>query len=130
MLEFRIYYGDGSTYEGNPEDAPSRNVQCIAWPDKKAGSGNLGRYVVHSWDFYIFSDTVGGWHVTNHIHDLLDHLSGGVGPGGVRRVLTGRWISTDAFKEIYERAMAEGNWKPKNALASPNDIVEDGRENL
>ena len=125
MSDFRVYYGDGSTFEGRPEDAPAENVQCIAQADQITDSGTIGRYVMHSWDFYIYSDPAEGWHATNRTSDLIDHLRQGCGPGGVRAVLTGRWISNKIFQEILARAQREGKFPYKSAKAK---VPEDGRE--
>lgn len=38
-MRFRIYYGDGSTYSGDPFHAPRENVQCIAQEDEAFGKG-------------------------------------------------------------------------------------------
>lgn len=122
---FRIYYGDGTVYEGPPEGAPVQNVQCIAQADHITETGTIGRYVMHSWDFYIYSDHAKGWHATNRTSDLIDHLSQGCGPGGVRAVLTGRWIGNAEFQEILKRAQTEGDFLPKSAIAK---IPEDGRD--
>lgn len=124
---FVIYYGDGSTYIGPPEGAPARDVQCIAVPDPSDKMKNVGRFVYHAWDFYIYSDRVGGWHVTNHVHDLIDHLSQGCGLGGVRAVLTGRWIDSAVFKEIHHRAMTDGELPRRQGNPNPIEVVEDGR---
>ena len=58
-MHFKIYYGDGSVFEGRPEDAPATGVQAIAWNDPTKGSLDLGRIVMQEWDIYIYSDHVG-----------------------------------------------------------------------
>jgi len=121
---FRIYYGDGSIYEGNPEDAPAHNVQCIAWNDERPKPGNVGRVVLHEWDIYIYSDPI-GWHGTNKYCDLLQHLGRGVGVGGVRAVLQGAWIAYDQYKVIYHRAETE---EPFVRKSSTRPVVENGNE--
>lgn len=102
---FRVYYGDGSVFEGvRPEDAPTHDVQVIAYEDPERGVLEVGRVLLYNWDFYIYSDRVRGWHGTNKYSDLLEHLTLGCGPGGVRAVLTGRWIDREAFLQIMEKA--------------------------
>lgn len=118
MIKYIIFYGDGSTFEGGePEDAPVENVQAIAVEDeiRAPRTGTHGRYVLESWDFYIYSDHADGWHGTNRTSDLIDHLKQGLGPGGVRAVLTGRWISNKKYKAIRKRAETEGNFHAKSA---------------
>jgi hypothetical protein len=122
---FIIYYGDRSTFQGRPEDAPSQNVQAIAWNDPTKGNQDLGRVVMYEWDIYIYSDHVGGWHGTNKYADLLQHLGQGCGPGGVRAVLTGRWVN----KEIYQEIMKEARTSELLDKKSANNLVlEDGSE--
>ena len=86
MLTSIVYYADETTFEGTPEEIVAHNprdVQAIAFVDDDPNNAkNVGRVVISSHDFYIYSDAVGGWHPTSHIHDLLNHLCKGCGPGG------------------------------------------------
>ena len=123
-LAFRIYYGDGSTYDGPPEGAPDQNVQAIIWNDPRKGATDTGRVVLHQWDIYIYSDDI-GWHGTNKYMDLLQHLGKGIGPGGVRAVLTGRWISPEGYTAILERAKTDEGFDRKSAT---EPVREDGTE--
>ncbi len=122
---FRIYYGDGSVYEGIPEDAPPEDVQAIAFNDPIHGPGDTGRVVLAEWDFYIYSDPVGGWHGANKYADLMRHLKIGCGPGGVRAVLEGQWVDYETFKTIEKRARTDPGLNRKNAN---NPLREVGRE--
>jgi len=121
-MDFVVYYGDGSTFKGRPEDAPAHNVQAIAFDDTVKGPGAVGRVVLHQWDIYIFSDLI-GWHGTNKYADLLQHLGQGIGIGGVRAVLQGAWISRQVYDEIYRRAKDDPGFKRKSAT---RPIAEDG----
>jgi len=121
-ITYTIYYGDGSTFEGEPEDAPNQNVQAIAWDDPTKGCQAVGRVVLHQWDIYIYSDDI-GWHGTNKYSDLLQHLGKRIGVGGVRAVLTGRWISKGVYEEILGRAQTDGVNK-----SATDPIREDGSE--
>ena len=115
----RIYYGDGSVYEGPPEDAPTQNVQAIAWNDPERGAADLGRVVLSQWDLYIYSDI--GWHGTNKYADLVRHVQRGT----VKAVLEGQWIDRNTWLEIEKRARTDSGLRPKSA----NDPVrEDGSE--
>ncbi len=126
-MNFRIYYGDGSMYEGDVDNIPKDNtddVQVIAWNDPVKGAADLGRVTITEWDIYIYSDPI-GWHGTNKYADLLMHLRGGIGLGGVRAVMTGRWISIPAFHNIREHARTDPGLDRKSA----NDpIREDGAQ--
>jgi hypothetical protein len=120
----RIYYGDGSVFEGGPEDAPTENVQCIAWDDPTRGTGDIGRIVLSEWDMYIYSDDI-GWHGTDKYFDLIQHLQKGCGPGGVRAVVTGRWISWADFTAIKHRAQTDPDLRQKSAN---RPVFEVGRQ--
>lgn len=109
---FRIYYGDGSTYDGPPQDAPPDNVQCIAWSDPDLGEANIGRAVLRDWDIYIYSDGI-GWHGTNKWADLRRHLS--LRPCKVRAVCFGEWIPRERFAEILARAENDPDFRAKSA---------------
>jgi hypothetical protein len=121
----RIYYGDGSTFEGLPEDAPIHNVQCIAYDDPDTRYGRNGRIVMSGWDLYIYTDNVMGWVGTNKYTDLLMHLEDGLGRGGVRAVLRGRWIGRGKFREIQEQAHKDPLFS-ETRLGDP--AIEDGIE--
>lgn len=120
-MTFRIYYGDETVWEGDsPEDVPTNkreDVQCIVWPDPDQTSPqSLGRHVLQAWDFYLYSDRVGGWHVTNRTHDLLFHIRDqGLGPGGVRAILTGGWVANDVFARILENATKGDDWSVRRS---------------
>lgn len=124
MLKYVIFYGDGSTHDGLPEDAPAQNVQAIAWNDPIKGAADVGRVVLHEWDIYIYSDDI-GWHGTNKYMDLLQHLGKGIGPGGVRAVLTGRWIKRAMYQDILKRARICPGLDRKSAT---DPVREDGTE--
>ena len=123
-MEFRIYYGDGSIFGGRPEDAPTQNVQAIAWDDPVRGSDELGRVVISEYDIYIYSDPI-GWHATDKYYDLIQHLQLGIGPGGVRAVLTGRWINWEDFRDIRNRANTDPGLRRKSAN---RPSIESGRQ--
>lgn len=96
-LRWRIYYGDGSTFDGRDgpaSDAPARDVQMIAVADP-----DHGWYLVRSTDYYWWlpNDTWNG----GDIFGLFDYL---IEPG-LKRVLFGRTIETARFRAIFDRAM-------------------------
>lgn len=124
---FRIYYGDGVVYEGGIDDLPaenSDNAQAFAWNDPENGYSDLGRVVIKEWDIYIYSDKI-GWHGTNKYADLMMHLRKGIGPGGVRAVMTGCWIPKADYIALVKRAETD----PGLALKSASDAIrENGAE--
>ena len=119
-MMFRVYYGDGTIFAGdNPEDAPTQNVQCIAWNDPIRGVANTGRIVLHDYDLYIYSDKT-GWMATNKYADLVRHVQ----DGGVRTVLEGKWIDRESFKRIKDQAWSDLPLVVKSATESVEDGVE------
>ncbi len=123
-MEYRIYYGDGSTYGGDVSKAPAAKdrdgVQCIIWNDPDLTNQQIGRVVMHDYDIYICSSDI-GWHGTNKYADLMMHLEN----GKVLRVLSGLWIDREKYKEIERRATKDPTFKPKSAT---DPVREDGAE--
>lgn len=116
MIDFRIYYADGSVHAGpEPEDVPQGFVVAIASNDPTRGAGDIGRYVLVEFDIYIYSDPVGGWHGCNKYADLMNHLSLGCGAGGVRAVLPGLWVESSAYHDILKRARTDIGLRRKSA---------------
>ncbi len=109
-LRWRIYYGDGTTFDardGGAFEAPARNVQMIAVADP-----DHGWYLCRSNDFYWWlpNDTWQG----GDMFGLFDYL---IEPGQ-KRVLFGRTIGHEAFAAIKPRAYEDPDipqktgWRP------------------
>lgn len=110
MIEWRIYYGDGSTFsneDGSPVDAPALNVQAIVQRDTA-----VGRTIWHKKDFYL------------HLNDewigvdwfgLLDHLM------AMGIVKAGRTLTMGEFHDLYRRAANDPDMPHKSALAPFED---------
>lgn len=96
MINWRIYYGDGSTFDnedGGPEHAPCGGVQYVAWYDV-----DNRRRLAHSSDYYIFEqdrwfgvDASGFWQY--------------MGEPGLKCVKLGRMIGDLQFRAISSKAM-------------------------
>jgi hypothetical protein len=56
LPNYRIYYSDGSTFEGDPSAAPKTGVQVIIVRD-----GSKGRRVLKLVDYYVWSPTLDRW---------------------------------------------------------------------
>ncbi len=123
-MDYRIYYGDGSTYGGDVTKAPAAKdrdgVQCIIWNDPDLTNQQIGRVVMHDYDIYIYSTDI-GWHGTNKYADLMMHLEN----GKVLRVLSGLWIDREKYKEIERRATKDPTFKRKSGA---NPVIEDGAQ--
>ena len=96
MIEWRVYYGDGSTFsseDGKPEDAPCGGVICVAWYDE-----DKRRHLAHGQDYYINDqgrwmgvDASGFWQY--------------MGSPGAKIVKLGRMIGDLKFRSVMAHAM-------------------------
>lgn len=115
----RIYYGDGSVYDGPLENIEQVvDVQCIAAPDLRNSPYETGRLVMHSFDFYIYSE--GQWIGINGLVDFVDHIL----YRPIVKVLKGRMIPNQMFEDILARATKEKGLPRKS---NKNPLREDGR---
>lgn len=108
-MNWRIYYGDGSTYsdeDGPVEGAPSLNVQAIVQRDPSIHG--TGRFVLHGGgqrpnrvpvDYYCWDREQGIWLGTD-LFGLFDYLQ----RPGWKRVLFGRTLNDGAYQEIIYKA--------------------------
>lgn len=111
-LRWRIYYGDGTTFDvrdGHAFDAPARNVQMIAVADP-----DHGWYLCRSDDYYWWLPQTDTWQGGDKF-GLFDYL---IEPGP-KRVLFGRTIGNAQFNAIFDRAMNDpeipqkSGWQPR-----------------
>ena len=86
-LTWRIYYADGSTFEGDPHEAPPWGIIDIMQIDPERGP-----YHQTGFDYYVFRDNV--WLGVDFV-GLVDFLIHEVG-----LVKFGRTINTQRFLEI------------------------------
>lgn len=90
--QFRIYYHDGTTYDGDPFQAPAWGVLVIVEPNRDSG-----RQIVQNGDYYCWSDN--HWYPMDYI-GMVDYLA----RPGPRKVIFGRLVSYDDFYSAYIRA--------------------------
>lgn len=107
--KFRIYYGDGSVYEGPVADAPPVDVQCIVIPDHRGTANEVGRQVMFTFEYYIYAE--GQWMGISNLIDLIDHLL----YRKVEKVLKGRMIQNDRYEAIIKRAHKDPGFPRKSA---------------
>jgi len=96
MIDWRIYYGDGSTFsseDGAAEDAPPGGVICVAWYDE-----DHRRRLAHGSDYYIFD--AGRWSGVD-ASGFWQHL----GEPGAKIVKLGRMIGDLKFRDVMSKAM-------------------------
>ena len=117
IAKWRIYYGDGSTYDGPVADAPPVDVQCIVKTDVRGSPYEVGRLVCHSFDYYIYADDE--WLGLNTLVDLVDHVLF----RSVGKVLKGRMIPNHMFEAILDRANKDEDFPQKMGT---HPLREDG----
>lgn len=102
---WRIHYGDGSTFssdDGDPFEAPRRDVQAIPYEDQATGFT-----VISGKDFYVLEDD-DRWVSVDHF-GLWDYLV------RTRRplVLFGRTITNEEYEQVVAEACQ--GFPPKSA---------------
>ena len=106
MLRWRIYYGDGSTFDsslGKPDDAPAFGVQTVVEQDD-----SVGRTILAGFDWYYYHVESGKWWGSD-IHGLLDKLLFRI---EVVAISQGR--NSADFDEILQRSIDDPDF-PKKA---------------
>jgi len=96
--KFRLYYGDGSTYRGDPFGAPGVDVQVVivAWDGPRGWRKVVGKEV------YMWMGDL-GWR-GGDVGGMWDYFCWHKGP---QKVLMGRTIHDDVFNDISSRASRE-----------------------
>ena len=91
MLNFRIYYDGGETYEGAPENAPAFGVLVIIENDKDSGRRLVMSKDYFCWvgDHWLNTDQIGMW----------DYLQ----QPGWKKVLFGRMVDNDYWYSVVKR---------------------------
>lgn len=109
MIDWRIYYGDGSTFDssmGAPADAPGLDVQIVA-----EASELLGRELIHGYDYYVYDAALfDGW-TSVDLFGLWDYLS----KPGAKVVKFGRMVRHETFSATLARALDDPDLPPKSA---------------
>lgn len=101
-----VFYADGSTFtsdDGGPADAPGLGVVVIAQADPE-----VGRMLMCRWDFYCWHEPQWWGH---DLTGLIDCLA----LAGFNRVLVGRTVSQQSWREIYSKAEADPDFAPRSA---------------
>ena len=113
MSEFRVYYGDGSIFEGPLEDTPQWNVQVIIFADPE-----LGRAILQAWDYYFYAE--GRWYGVDGEVDYVEHTM----TQPIERILKGRMIPNKPYLEVVRRAHNDPGFPAKTRK---NLNIEQGR---
>ena len=84
-----LYYANGSTFEGNPEDSPKWGLVAIGVPDERLGVAVLAG------DYFAFHD--GRW----WNHDLIGLIDTLVN-GQISVLRVGRYVSGEQFQNLIK----------------------------
>lgn len=117
-FKWRIYYGDGSTYDsrdGSVWDAPSANVQVVVNADMDTG-WNAER----ACDYYWYDLDLAYWQAGD-IFGLWDYLS----RPGQKKVIFGRLIPLAEYQATLRKAMSDPEL-PKKAAWRQGELPEGG----
>jgi len=112
-LRWRLYYGDGSTYDpGDPYEAPAFDVQMIA-----NGSQEHGWSLIREVDFYWYEEETDMWNGGEKF-GLWDYLC----QPGKKKVVFGRNTTNENFNKILNRAINDPDipqktgWYPRERI--------------
>ena len=97
-MRFRIHYGDGSTWEGDPFEAPRLNVQVI----KQEHPNERGYILMHGRDMYCWFGDGFGWQGCD-MSGFYDYLMASAGP---KCVLFARTVHDEVYRRICAEAVA------------------------
>ena len=107
MIPFKVYYRDGSTYVGPPENTPIFDVALILAFDR-----NHGRRVVSNGDFYIWES--GEWLAVDW-WSMVGYMAR---PGFGKRFLIGVMMPFEDWNEINRIAAEDPDFPPRTAAYS------------
>jgi hypothetical protein len=102
---WKVFYGDSTTYMGDPWEAPARDCQMIAVDDPEHGW-----YLCRSDNYYWYLPATNEWQ-GGDIFGLFDYL---IEPGP-KKVLFGRTCSNDEFADCLTRALNDPDLPQKTA---------------
>lgn len=105
-MEFRIYYTNGETYDGEPFNAPPMHVALILEKDK-----DHGRRIVSLCDFYVWR--FGRWFGTDQ-PGFYQYL---MTPGEPKYVLFGEMMIQDDWHAISRKANEDADFPARTGYA-------------
>jgi hypothetical protein len=100
---FRIYYADGSTFDGDPFEAPGLGVLLIVERDIEHG-----RRIVSGGDYFVWRDS--RWFSADQI-GMLDYLL----QPGPRKVIVGRMVDNETYRNVYIAADSDPEFPTRTA---------------
>lgn len=103
MPDFRIYYDGGTTYDGDPYDAPAFGVLVIV--EKNA---NHGRQLVTTKDYFVY---LGDHWMSVDFIGMLDYLA----QPGPRKVIFGRMVDDEYWYKVMRQANEDPDFPIRTA---------------
>ena len=122
MIDWRIYYEDGSTFDssqGAPEDAPAFGVICIVETDP-----TVGRYIWHRNAFYYYS--AGRWFGGDRFDVIMRLLH----REPIQALFEGRMTLREVYLSTYKRADQDPDFKSKSGYRSGEKVTNGQAVNL
>jgi len=107
IMKWRIYYGDGTTFDGSVEDAPGDNVQVIVQQSISHGRTIIAGGRDFRGGFYWWENDL-GWNVGDNI-GLILYLT----RPGWKKVVFGQTILDETYREIYGQAVSDPDFPVK-----------------
>lgn len=105
MNPFKVFYADGSTYTGDPYEAPAMGVIVIVHKDKEHG-----RRISAGHDYYVWEPDIERFVNVDQI-GMYCYL---IRPGA-KRVLLGQMVSDEKYQEIFLMSQNDPDFPPRTA---------------
>ena len=112
-MSYKIYYGNGITYAGDPYNAPAFDVQVIV-----QDSADHGRILTCRLDYYVFQPEINAW-LGVDLFGLWDYLQ----QPGPRKVIFGRTLPSRKFNELYKIAYHDPDFSAKTGHAYGEQVI-------
>jgi hypothetical protein len=112
-MNYKVYYADGSTYTGEPWDAPAFGVLVIVEKD-----ADHGRRLVSAKDYYVWDEKAERWWSVDFI-GMVDYL----GQPGRKRVLFGRTVSNEEWYRIMRFANEDNDFPTRTGWGNKEEHV-------
>lgn len=100
---FRVYYADGSTFDGDPFEAPGLGVLLVVEKDEEHG-----RRIVSGGDYFVWNER---WWAVDQM-GMIDYLL----QPGPRKVLIGRMVSNEDYRKVYTAADTDADFPVRTAF--------------
>jgi hypothetical protein len=107
--DWRIYYADGSTFDGDPYEAPGSGVIVIIQRNP-----DVGFTLLRGRDWYWYEGHWFGGDMAGLTLYCVDHK-------GPQKVLLGKFVGDRQFHDIIAKSLVDPDFPPKSAWCSEDD---------